>query len=656
MGKRLTIGVLAHVDAGKTTFCEQLLYHTNSIRKRGRVDHQDAFLDSDRLEKERGITIFSNHAAFEMGENRYFLLDTPGHMDFSAEMERAISAMDYAVLVVSCVEGIQAHTEQVWKLLKEYEVPTFFFLNKTDRTGADAQRVFSQLQKRMSAGVCDCSDSFEKQEWKEELIERVAAEDDGLLERYLEGEYDESLWCHTLQKLVKQRKLFPCFQGSALQDEGIDSFLTGLDQITCPKEDDGNFAATVWQIRHDTRKERVTFLKVQSGILHAREEVDILLADGTKAKEKVNELRIYHGTRFTTVQQVYAGELCAVTGFTQVHPGDRIGEKCFHQDYHLVPMLGAKVIVPKEVPLRTVLENLRKLEDEDPMLGVSFEESLQEIQIRVMGEIQLEVLREVCKERFSLDISFGDCQVLYRETIAEEVVGYGHYEPLRHYAEVHLRLSPAPRGSGISFDSECPTDILAQNWQNLVRTHVFEKKHKGVLTGSELCDVKVTLLTGRSHLKHTEGGDFREATYRAIRQGLEQLLHQDKMILLEPYYAFSISLESEQAGRLMADLQRMECSFGSPQMEEERMILEGRGPAAVLSGYGREFISYTRGKGVMSFWFDGYESCKHQQEIVERIGYQRERDLENPSCSVFCSHGAGFPVPWDEVQNYIHCK
>lgn len=656
MGKRLTIGVLAHVDAGKTTFCEQLLYHTNSIRKRGRVDHQDAFLDSDRLEKERGITIFSNHAAFEMGENRYFLLDTPGHMDFSAEMERAISAMDYAVLVVSCVEGIQAHTEQVWKLLKEYEVPTFFFLNKTDRTGADAQRVFSQLQKRMSAGVCDCSDSFEKQEWKEELIERVAAEDDGLLERYLEGEYDESLWCHTLQKLVKQRKLFPCFQGSALQDEGIDSFLTGLDQITCPKEDDGNFAATVWQIRHDTRKERVTFLKVQSGILHAREEVDILLADGTKAKEKVNELRIYHGTRFTTVQQVYAGELCAVTGFTQVHPGDRIGEKCFHQDYHLVPMLGAKVIVPKEVPLRTVLENLRQLEDEDPMLGVSFEESLQEIQIRVMGEIQLEVLREVCKERFSLDISFGDCQVLYRETIAEEVVGYGHYEPLRHYAEVHLRLSPAPRGSGISFDSECPTDILAQNWQNLVRTHVFEKKHKGVLTGSELCDVKVTLLTGRSHLKHTEGGDFREATYRAIRQGLEQLLHQDKMILLEPYYAFSISLESEQAGRLMADLQRMECSFGSPQMEEERMILEGRGPAAVLSGYGREFISYTRGKGVMSFWFDGYEPCKHQQEIVERIGYQRERDLKNPSCSVFCSHGAGFPVPWDEVKNYIHCK
>ena len=656
MEKYLTVGVLAHVDAGKTTFSEQLLYRAGAIRRLGWVDHQDAFLDSDRLEKQRGITIFSNSASFEWEGSHYDLLDTPGHADFGAEMERAIQAMDYAVVVVSCVEGIQAHTEQVWKLLQKYGVPVLFFLNKTDRAGADPARVLSQLQKRMGSGVCDCTGSFAGEDWEESLIERVAEEDEQLLERYLDGGFDRALWQSVMARLVRERRLFPCFRGSALQNEGIDAFLRGLSALTLPVGDDGNFAGTVYQIRHDARGERLAFLKVHSGVLKARDEIAFLLPDGTAASEKVNELRLCQGGKYTTVQQVQAGQLCAATGLVQVRPGDGVGAKRFHRDSQLTPMLGATVLLPETVPVPTALAKLRLLEDEDPSLGLSFDEQLQEIQIRVMGQIQLEVLTELCRERFGLKVRFGDCRILYRETISAPVVGYGHYEPLRHYAEVQLRLSPAPRGSGIRFTSECPTDLLSQNWQNLIRTHVFEKQHRGVLTGSALCDVEITLLIGRAHLKHTEGGDFREATYRAIRQGLEQALADGKVVLLEPYYAFEITLPADQVGRLMADLQRMECSFQPPESDPEQAMVRGRGPAAALSGYGREFLSFTRGRGVLALSFDGYEPCGHAEEVAADIGYDRTRDLANPSCSIFCSHGAGYPVPWNEVPQYAHCK
>ena len=464
------VGVLAHVDAGKTTFSEQLLYHTGSIRKLGRVDHQDAFMDSDQLERERGITIFSSHAAFETPHRCCYLLDTPGHADFGAEMERAIQAMDYAILVVSCVEGIQAHTEQVWKLLEQYQVPTFFFLNKTDRAGAQPERLLADLRKRMSANICDCSGSFSGTGWSTELIEQVAEQDEELLEQYLDGGYDPQCWQEHLAQQIAHRKMFACFRGSALQDEGIEEFLSALDALTLPRESSGDFQAIAWQVRHDARGERLVFLKVQSGVLKARDEVPVMLADGSRTTQKINELRIYHGTKFSTVQQVSAGQLCAATGLDGVRPGDEIGANCSHRQAHLTPILGAKVV------------------------------------------------------------------------------------------------------------------------------------------------------------------------------------------LLEPYYAFEISVMAEQVGRLMSDLQRMESTFGSPVMEEERVTLCGRGPAAALSAYGREFLSYTRGKGVLSLRFDGYEPCSHQEQVAQEIGYDRQRDLENPSCSVFCSHGAGFPVPWDEVPNYIHCK
>lgn len=657
MQRFLSIGVMAHVDAGKTTFSEQLLYHTGSIRTRGRVDHQDAFLDNDRLERERGITIFSNHAPFSIGEHQYWLLDTPGHADFGAEMERAIQAMDYAIVLVSCVEGIQAHTEQVWKLLKRYGVPVFFFLNKTDRTGARPDEVLHQLQKRMSSAVCDCSGCFgEGAQLSEELIEQIAAEDEELMEMYLDGGYEEERWLNKMAQLVAKRELFPCFRGSALQDEGIEQLLCGLDRLTLALPAVEEFSGIAWQVRHDPRGERVVLIKVQSGKLSARDQVHFLTADGQEASEKINELRVYSSGKFTTVQQAQAGQLCAATGLEQVRAGDGLGKRRFHRDSQLTPTLGAKVILPPQLPVRTALEKLRILEDEDPTLGISFEEELQEIHIRIMGQIQLEVLRQLCSRRFGIELDFGDCRILYRETISQPVVGYGHYEPLRHYAEVHLRLEPGQRGSGITFSSDCPTDLLGKNWQNLIRTHVFEKKHKGILTGSELCDVHITLLNGRAHIKHTEGGDFREATYRAIRQGLEQLAAAGGCVLLEPYYSFEAAVQPEQLGRLMADLQRMECSFEPPVTEEDGVLLCGRGPAQALSGYGLEFISYTRGKGILNLSFDGYEPCAHPQQVIEEIGYDAKHDLQNPSFSVFCSHGAGFPVPWQEVPAYIHCK
>ncbi len=634
-----TIGILAHVDAGKTTLSEQILYHTHSIRTRGRVDHQDAFLDSSRLERDRGITIFSNQAVFRYNDSTYYLVDTPGHVDFSAEMERTLSILDCAIVVVSCVEGVQGHTETIWGLLRRYGVPTVFFLNKADRAGAEPNRVLRELQSKFSANICDFSAGFSTA-----VIEQIAELDEKLLEQYLNSGYDADLWQEGTQSLVQSEKLFPCFCGSALNDSGVDSFLQGLDLLIKTNYDaSAPFAARVYKIRHDAQGSRVAHLKITGGALSVKDAVD---------GEKINEIRVYNGARYVPAQQAQAGELCAVTGLSGVRAGDNIGESAAHSGCVTKPMLMAKVNFDPSLSARTVLGYFRILEDEDPTLGATWEEALQEIHVHIMGVIQLEVLAEVVKEQFGVAVTFGDCEILYQETIRGSVIGYGHFEPLKHYAEVHLRLSAGERGSGLTFASECSTDILDLSWQRLIHTHVFEFQHKGILTGSPLTDVKITLLTGRAHEKHTEGGDFREATYRAIRQGLEQA----ENVLLEPFYKFSVQVDSEQMGRVIADVQRMHGSFDPPELADGRAVLHGRAPVACIMNYGRELVTFTKGKGSISLQFDGYEPCHNSGEVIERIAYDKIRDTANTSDSVFCSHGSGFNVKWNEVKNYVHCK
>lgn len=643
-----TIGILAHVDAGKTTLSEQILYHANSIRTRGRVDHQSAFLDSHPLERERGITIFSDQAAFCYNGSSYTLVDTPGHVDFSAEMERAVQILDNAVVVIDAVAGIQGHTETVWQLLRRYGVPTFFFLNKTDRDGADVQAAVRQIKTRLSSGVCLLPPAFPTGELGQREMEQVAELDDRLLARYLEEGYSFEEWLPVLKRETGAGNLFPCMAGSALLDQGVEEFLAALHLLAAEPETGAEFSARAYKVRHDVQKNRLVFLKVTGGVLHVKDEVAVSPGESCK----VNELRLYSGTKFTSVSSVEAGGLCAATGLDCVRPGDGIGEELFREECVTTPMLVSRVIFdPQENP-RTMLENFRILEEEDPLLGVEWNEALHELRVHIMGTIQLEVLRQIVRERFGAEVSFGECEILYKETISAPVVGYGHFEPLRHYAEAHLRLSPAPRGSGISFDSECPTDVLEGSYQRLIRTHVFEKEHKGVLTGSALTDVRITLLTGRAHLKHTEGGDFREATYRAIRQGLEQA----ESVLLEPVYAFEIDLPLDQIGRVLADIQRLHGSFEPPLAQGERAVVSGRGPVSEFMNYSAELVSFTRGRGRIQLRFDGYEPCHNAQQVIERIAYDKVRDVENTSDSIFCSHGAGFPVRWDEVIHHIHCK
>ena len=654
---RKTIGVLAHVDAGKTTFSEQILYHTQAIRTCGRVDHQNAFLDGHAIERERGITIFSDQAPFTYHGHDYTLIDTPGHVDFSAEMERSIQVMDCAVVVVSCVEGVQSHTRTVWKLLRKWGIPTLFFLNKVDRPGADPRRVLEELRGKLSKGCVDFGGPFHHGHPEDNLVEQAAELDDRLLERYLEEGIPEQDFAEVVRDMVKQGTLFPCFTGSALLDQGVEDFLEDLDFLMQGQENsdqplDQPFGAIAYRCRHDQNGNRVTFLKVTSGQLRAKDEIVCHLPDGSVHLEKINELRLCHGLKYIPLDVAKRGDLCAVTGLNDVQPGEGVG--CVHSrpHYQTTPTLSAKVLFDERIPAKNVLKIFRLLEEEDPMLHVQWEEEQGEIQVRIMGPIQLEVLGEEVKRRFGIPISFGPCCILYRETIATSVVGYGHFEPLRHYAEVHLGLSPGKRGSGIVFESQCPTDVLDSRYQNLIKTHVFEKQHKGILTGSVLTDVRITLLTGRAHLKHTEGGDFRQATYRAIRQGLEQA----QPVLLEPYYSFQVEVESDQLGRVLSDVERMHCQFDAPELTEHGAILLGRGPVSTLMGYSRELAAFTKGHGQISLTFDGYEPCHNTQEVVERIGYDKDRDIQNTSDSVFCSHGAGFPVKWYDVEKHIHIK
>ena len=677
-----TIGVLAHVDAGKTTFSEQLLYHTNSIRNRGRVDHKDAFLDSHSIEKERGITVFSDQGIFEFNNSTYYLVDTPGHIDFSTEMERAIQIMDYGIIIISSVEGVQGHTKTVWNLLRKYNVPSIFFINKLDRIGADKERVIKEIKRDLTKDVCyfdEESINVNSNEIKdfnnlkeitltEELIEFISEYDEELFEKYLEGNYNSNLWLSKLKKLIKNNEIFPCFGGSALQDTGIVDFLSTMDTLTYTDyHETEEFSGRVYKIRHDENGSRLTFIKALTGTLQVRDEVYYSgnigsLHEGPEinkgeinsgeVKEKISSIRIYNGSKFKAVDSVKAGDLFAVTGISRAVAGDGIGTLKEKTHYEMIPTLMSKVIFDKSTNVREVLGYFKILEAEDPALNINWNEALQEIHVHIMGKIQLEVLKEIVAERFNLKVDFGPCQILYKETIAEESIGCGHFEPLRHYAEVHLKLEPTLRNSGIIFENKCHADHLTVGNQNLIRTHIFEREHHGLLTGSSITDIKVTLLTGRAHNKHTCGGDFREATFRALRQGLEKV----ESLLLEPYYKFSIEVSPDYIGRVLSDIQKLHGTFQPVQTEEDKVIINGRGPVATFMDYTMEVIAFTKGKGSITLVYDGYDICHNTNEVVESKGYNKNADAEYTSTSVFCSHGQGYLVPWEEADAAMHCE
>ena len=636
---RKTIDILAHVDAGKTTFSERVLFLTQAIRKVGRVDHQDAFLDSHQLEKQRGITIFSGLAHFEMNGDTYYWLDTPGHVDFSTEMERAVSMMDYAVLIISCAEGVQSHTETVWQLLKEYNVPVFIFLNKLDRLGADPERVLAQMRNRLSPDMLDLRSFQTECLFSEEEIEAIAERDEDLLERLFDGGFDEGLWIDSLREQVRQRQCFPVMAGVALEGRGIAEFLKVLALLSTTEYTvEASFSARCYQVRHDAQGQRICFLKLLSGSLRVKDE----LPDG----QKVNELRQYHGDKFHPLESAQAGDIVGIPGLEGIRPGDTLGTDC-KSVFHTEPMMAADVLWDeKAIPAFRMMQALRILEDEEPTLTVT--EQRGHISVHVMGRIQLEVLKEQIASRFGYSVDFGPTHVLYKETIAAPSIGVGHYEPLRHYAECHVRLVPTAPGTGISFRSCCHVDTLALNWQRLIAGHVSEKQHKGVLTGAPLTDVCVELLTGRAHLKHTEGGDFRQATYRAIRNAL---MYADS-VLLEPIAGFSLRAPADMYGSLAGALNRMQAEVDLPEYEDDTVILRGEAPYAIFAPWQEEFLSLTHGRGALRVWMSRYAPARDQAAIVEAAAYNPLAD-DTPD-SVFCSHGAGFTVPWNEVRNYMH--
>ncbi len=639
--KESVIGILAHVDAGKTTLTEAVLFRTGVIRRLGRVDKKDSHFDSHELERNRGITIFSKQNPFVLGEKHFTLIDTPGHLDFSAEMERTLGVLDYAVLVIDGAVGIQSHTETIWQLLCEYNIPVFIFVNKTDRDGFNKENLFNEIKSRFGNGCID----FTQQ--KEELDEELSMISEEMLEAFLEGNADEEFVANEVIKAVANRDIFPCYFGSALQDTGVAELLEGIEKYTCYKEYPDEFGARIYKILHDNQGNRLSFMKITGGKI----SVKMLVGD-----EKIDTIRIYSGEKHQAVQEVSAGSVCAVSGLVSVSAGETITRNGVNMNssMKLNPLLSAQVIICDGTDIHTAYRNLRVIDEELPELSVKiFKYSdTEQIQIRVMGRIQLEILRSLVKDRFGMDIDFGPCRILYKETIASPVMGYGHYEPLRHYAETQLRIEPADRDSGIIIENECSLEVLDSNFQHLILTHIAEKEHIGILTGSPLTDVKIVLTAGRSHLKHTEGGDFREATYRAIRQGLEKA----ENVLLEPYYAITLRVPITSLGRAMSDIQRMYGEFQSPEMTETEAIIKGTGPVSEFMDYPEEVVSYTSGKGVISMRENGYRPCHNAEEVITQISYDKERDLENPSSSVFCSHGAGFEVKWYDVDNMRHIK
>ena len=643
--KRLAVGILAHVDAGKTTLSEGLLYRSGSLRRLGRVDHQDAFLDTDPIERERGITIFSKQAILPLGETAITLLDTPGHVDFSSEAERTMGVLDYAILVISGTDGVQGHTMTLWRLLKRYGVPVFLFINKMDLAGADRAALMAELKTKLDDGCVDVGDGTD-----DGWLEEAAMCGESAMETFLEtGTLPEEV----LAGLIGERKLFPCCFGSALKLDGVDRLLGCLDRYTRQKAAPAEFGARVFKIARDSQGNRLTYLKVTGGRLRVK---DLLtnrrpgLPEEKVWEEKADQLRIYSGEKFQTVEQAEPGTVCAVTGLSRTRPGEGLGFEPPGEEPALEPVLSCQVLLPEGQDPYTAMAKLRQLEEEDPQLRLVWNEQLREIHIQLMGQIQLEVLRRLAQERFGLELSFGSGSIVYRETIAASVEGVGHYEPLRHYAEVHLLLEPLPRGSGLRLGTACPEDVLEGRWQRLILTHLEEKIHLGVLTGSPVTDLSITLTAGRAHEKHTEGGDFRQATYRAVRQGLMEA----ESILLEPWYDFRLELPSEHVGRAMSDLQRMGGRTDPPETLGTEVVLTGSAPVAGLGDYAREVTAYTRGRGRLSCVFKGYEPCGDQAAVVEALGYDPERDLENPADSVFCAHGAGYVVKWDQVPGMAH--
>ena len=638
--KQIVLGILAHVDSGKTTLSEAMLYRAGVTRRLGRVDHKDAFLDTDALEKARGITIFSKQALLTAGDTDITLLDTPGHVDFSTETERTLQVLDYAVLVVSGTDGVQSHTETLWRLLRRYHVPTFVFVNKMDLPGMERQELLAQLNRRLGEGFVDFGAE------QADRDEALALCDENLMDRMLDaGQLQDA----DLIPAIARRHVFPCWFGAALKLEGVDALLDGLDRYTRPAPALEAFGAKVFKVSQDEQGARLTWLRVTGGELKVKAQLTGE-ADGEPWSEKANQLRLYSGAKYTLTEAIGPGQVCAVTGLTKARPGEGLGAERDSDLPVLEPVLSYQVLLPEGADVHAALGKLHRLEEEEPQLHVVWNETLGEIHVQLMGEIQLEVLRSLLAERFGLAVEFGPGGILYKETITEPMEGVGHYEPLRHYAEVHLKLEPLPRGSGMQFAADCREEVLDKNWQRLVLTHLEEKQHLGVLTGSPLTDVKITLIAGRAHLKHTEGGDFRQATYRAVRQGLMLAKSQ----LLEPWYAFRLEVPAENIGRAMSDIQRMEGTFDPPESGEETAVLTGFAPVSTMRSYPMEVVSYTRGRGHLSLTLDGYRPCHNAQEVIAAIGYEPEHDLDNPADSVFCAHGAGFVVPWDQVRSHMH--
>ena len=667
--KHISLGVLAHVDAGKTTLSEGLLFKCGRIRKIGRVDHKDAYLDTYELERERGITIFSKQAVFSMGDIEVTLLDTPGHVDFSAEMERTLQVLDYAILVINGADGVQGHTQTLWRLLNQYQIPTFLFVNKMDQDGTNRESLLEELKKKLSEncvdfrGELDCCGAEEDSNIKgtvdkagevhgtDEFLENIAVCEEALMEQFLDTGI---IVKKDVARLILERKLFPCFFGSALKMEGVDAFIRGMETYMAAPVYPSEFGAKVFKIARDDQGNRLTYMKITGGSLKVKETLTNAGRKGIPEEEiweeKVDQIRIYSGAKFEMLKEAEAGTVCAVTGLTETYPGEGLGVERESVMPVLEPVLNYQIILPEGCDAHKMLKSLKELEEEEPQLHIMWDEQLGEIHAMLMGEVQIEILKHLIWERFHVAVEFGTGNIVYKETIAAPVEGVGHFEPLRHYAEVHLLLEPGERGSGLQFFTAASEDQLDRNWQRLILTHLEEKEHLGVLTGSPITDMQITLLTGRAHQKHTEGGDFRQATYRAVRQGLKKA----KTILLEPYYSFRLELPAENVGRAMTDIQRMQGNFQGPETEGELAVITGSAPVAKMRDYQSQVISYTRGKGHLSCTLKGYEPCQDQEQIAQEIGYDSERDLDNPTGSVFCAHGAGFVVPWYEVEEYMH--
>lgn len=643
--RKSVIGILAHVDAGKTTLSESILYLSGKLRQQGRVDHGNAFLDTSDLEKSRGITIFSSQAVFMLGDMEVTLLDTPGHVDFSSEMERTLQVLDYAILVINGADGVQGHTRTLWNLLKHYKIPVFLFINKMDQQGTNEDEILEELRTTLDEGCIKFTG-----EKDESFFEEIAMTDDQVLELFMEnGTVEEGL----IRRLIRARKVFPCYFGSALRNLGVEEILQGITEYTeADEKTDVEFGAKVFKITRDPQGNRLTHMKITGGTLKVKELLNNKRFDEEYIEEKVNQIRIYSGEKFEAVQEAEMGTVCAVTGLSFTYPGEGLGAE---EDSHmpvLEPVLNYRIDLPEGCDAHTMLRNLRCLEEEDPMLRIVWDEENREIHVQLMGEVQIEILQSLIKKRFGIDVTFDKGNIVYKETIADTVEGVGHFEPLRHYAEVHLLMEPGEPGSGIVLGTACSEDMLDKNWQRLILTHLMEKEYRGVLTGSAITDMKITLVSGRAHIKHTEGGDFRQATYRAVRQGLMQA----QSVLLEPFYDFRMELPAESVGRAITDIQRMNGEFEPPCQEGDLAVITGSGPVSELRDYQMEITAYTKGRGKMFCTLKGYRPCKNAEQVIEEKGYDPNADVNDPTGSIFCAHGAGYFVPWDQVYAHMHIE